>query len=43
MPKTPAPTLIEDLVEDLMVAVRKFTTGSVQHDDITVMVLRYLG
>jgi sigma-B regulation protein RsbU (phosphoserine phosphatase) len=31
------------LVDDIISAVRRFTTGAVQSDDITVMAVRYLG
>ena len=31
------------LVEQIVAAVRAFTKGAAQSDDITVMVIRYLG
>ena len=36
---TDAPTMVEDLIN----AVVKFTADSVQHDDMSVMLLRYRG
>ena len=33
----------QPLVERIVTAVRAFTTGAAQSDDITVMVIRYLG
>jgi sigma-B regulation protein RsbU (phosphoserine phosphatase) len=33
----------QQLLEQIIAAVRTFTTGAAQSDDITVMVLRYLG
>jgi phosphoserine phosphatase RsbU/P len=34
---------VADLLDEILAAVRRFTTGAVQSDDVTVLVLRYTG